>query len=74
MERRVGERFFAENTDDLLEVNSAQYLTQCVGCYYHNLKGVSCYAELNSNVGECWDRPENNDIVNFIRIETSKIK
>lgn len=69
MERKIRERFFAEGTDNLLEVVKAESTSQCEGCYYLNMKGVPCYAELNSNVGECWDRPENMDIVKFISIE-----
>lgn len=69
MERRVGERFYAEDTDDLLEVVKADRKTQCDGCYYNNIKGVTCYAVFENNAGECWDRPENNDIIKFIRVE-----
>lgn len=69
MERRIGERFFAEDADDLLEVVKAERKTQCEGCYYYNLKGVSCYAVFENNAGECWDRPIENDIIKFIRVE-----
>lgn len=69
MERRVGERFYAEGTNDLLEVVKAEEQAQCVGCYYYNLKWVSCYAVYEENMGECWDRPIENDIVKFIKIK-----
>lgn len=32
MERRIGERFFAEYTDDLLEVVKAERKAQCEKC------------------------------------------
>lgn len=69
MERRVGERFYAEGTNDLLEVVKAEGQTQCKGCYYRSLKGVFCYAEFDKNVGECWERPIDNDIVKFIKVK-----
>lgn len=68
MKRRVGERFYAEGTNDLLEVVKAERNDQCEGCYY-NLKEIVCLAVLEEYVGECWDRPENNDIVKFIKVK-----
>lgn len=69
MERRVGERFYAEGTNDLLEVVKAERKSQCDGCYYNNLKGVVCYAVFETSAGECWDRPIENDIVKFIKVK-----